>query len=189
MKYSRGFTLIELLVVIAIIGLLSAVILAALTTARGQANDARRVSDMKEVQKALEVYASDHGGLYPATTASRWDSICAIGGTGQNLPQDQVVPGLVPTYISAFPKDPETNTTAAKCCYLYKSNGNDYKILTGYNCPTSPTTVGGSGGRSSYSQLLDPERPTYPPAAFATYSGNIQSPAQCQGGNTSAACW
>ena len=49
----RGFTLIELLVVIAIIGLLSSVVFASLNSARAKARDARRVSDLKQVQTAL----------------------------------------------------------------------------------------------------------------------------------------
>ena len=55
-KASRGFTLIELLVVIAIIGILSSVVLASLNSARTKARDTRRVSDMKQIQIALELY-------------------------------------------------------------------------------------------------------------------------------------
>ncbi|MCH8050209.1 type II secretion system protein [Patescibacteria group bacterium] len=51
-----GFTLIELLVVIAIIGILSSVVLASLNTARQKARDARRISDLGQVQLALELY-------------------------------------------------------------------------------------------------------------------------------------
>ena len=67
---SRGFTLIELLVVIAIIGILSSVVLASLNTARAKARDATRLQDASEVQKALELYASDHDGKYPTTGGS-----------------------------------------------------------------------------------------------------------------------
>lgn len=62
----RGFTLIELLVVIAIIGLLSSVVLTSLNQARSKTRDAKRIQDLKQLEKALELYAANNGGLYPA---------------------------------------------------------------------------------------------------------------------------
>src|SRR5688572_8089243 len=59
-----GFTLIELLVVVAIIGILAAVILAFLSPARMKARDTRRISDFREIRKALELYYNDYGS-YP----------------------------------------------------------------------------------------------------------------------------
>ncbi|HNY98022.1 MAG TPA: prepilin-type N-terminal cleavage/methylation domain-containing protein, partial [Candidatus Pacearchaeota archaeon] len=54
-----GFTLIELLVVIAIIGTLSGMVLVAMTGFREKARDARRMSDIAQIRKALEMlYAS-----------------------------------------------------------------------------------------------------------------------------------
>lgn len=64
-KNKKGFTLIELLVVIAIIGLLATLSVIALNTARMKARDARRVSDVKQIQTALEMYF-DSNAAYPS---------------------------------------------------------------------------------------------------------------------------
>lgn len=63
----KGFTLIELLVVIAIIALLSTLAVVALGSAREKARDAKRLSDIKQVQTALELYYTDKSD-YPAGT-------------------------------------------------------------------------------------------------------------------------
>lgn len=83
--YKRGFTLIELLVVIAIIGILASIVLASLNSARQKGRDARRISDVKEIQLALELYY-DANGAYPNALST----------------STLVTPG----YISVIPTDP-----------------------------------------------------------------------------------
>lgn len=68
MNNKKGFTLIELLVVIAILGLLATLALVSLGSARGKARDARRLSDIKQIQTALEM-TYQVSSLYPATLA------------------------------------------------------------------------------------------------------------------------
>ena len=63
-KTNKGFTLIELLVVIAIIGVLSTLAVVALGNARVKSRDAKRVSDMRQIMSALELYYNDVG-IYP----------------------------------------------------------------------------------------------------------------------------
>ena len=65
-----GFTLIELLVVIAIIGILSAIVLTSLGTARSKGNTASNQIALQQVKNALELYASDNDGNYPLNTTS-----------------------------------------------------------------------------------------------------------------------
>ncbi len=74
MKGNRGFTLIELLVVISIISLLSSVILASLSSARARARDAQRMSNLHEIQTALQLYAADHNNKFPDSSAIQLDN-------------------------------------------------------------------------------------------------------------------
>ncbi len=61
-----GFTLVELLVVIAIVGLLATMMLVSLNATRIRSRDARRVSDLHQLQLALELFADSHNQTYPA---------------------------------------------------------------------------------------------------------------------------
>jgi len=82
MKYfisPRGFTLIELLVVIAIIGVLSSTVLASLQSTRVEARNAQRISEARELMKALELYRNNFGG-YPCAGNST-----ALDEVGNNL--------------------------------------------------------------------------------------------------------
>ncbi len=63
-SHTRGFTLIELMVSIAIIALLSSVVFAATNTARKGARDTQRLSSLREMQTALELYYNEHSS-YP----------------------------------------------------------------------------------------------------------------------------
>ncbi|MCS7093385.1 MAG: type II secretion system protein GspG [Patescibacteria group bacterium] len=58
-KIKSFFTLVEILVVIAIIGILSALFLPNYMAARERARDSQRKSDLKQIQKALEMYRQD----------------------------------------------------------------------------------------------------------------------------------
>lgn len=61
----RGFTLLELLVVIAIIGLVGTMAAVAVNAARTKQRDATRLSQVRQVQAALEEYFNQTN-LYPA---------------------------------------------------------------------------------------------------------------------------
>ena len=79
---SRGFTLIELLVVIAIIGILSAVVLASLNTARNKGTDAAVQSDLSTAQTQAEIYYGGVGANSYGTLTFATDAACSTAAVG-----------------------------------------------------------------------------------------------------------
>lgn len=76
----RGFTLIELLVVISIIGLLSSIVLAALSSARLKAQDARVMSDMVNLRTATSLFYSANNSYYDYNLSQTAFSDTTYGG-------------------------------------------------------------------------------------------------------------
>jgi prepilin-type N-terminal cleavage/methylation domain-containing protein len=152
-KNSTGFTLIEILVAISIIGILSAIILSSFNMARNKGADAKRATDLSSIQAALEGYYNHNAYQYP-NPGWGWRSQCvAWGGYAAN----NVIPGLVPTYLPVMPVDSQMDAAGNLCCYLYLSNGADYALLA-HNCPTSNICYGPGEATGGFA---DPVRPTW----------------------------
>lgn len=99
-RRNKGFTLLELLVVIAIIGVLAAVVIATLDAGNQKSNDTKRVAELKEIQKALNLYFVDNGH-YPRE------------GFGEDMGSGVICPGCVgginsilEEYMTEVPQDP-----------------------------------------------------------------------------------
>src|SRR5262245_55524778 len=98
-KNTRGFTLIELLVVIAIIGILSAVVLVSVNSARSKSRDARRLSDIRQIMTAMEIYYNDNGGYPDSTSAGTNPTVTSTGPTGSTSTEWQ-------DYLAVWPTAP-----------------------------------------------------------------------------------
>ena len=107
MKLEKGFTLLELLVVIAILGILSTLTVASLRGATAKGRDARRKSDVKAIQTALELRFSDTNS-YPSAPSGGGYKSNHSGCPWQNFACDDngLRTALVPKYIGDLPLDP-----------------------------------------------------------------------------------
>ena len=128
-KKESAFTLVELLVVIAIIGLIATLSVIALGNARSKSRDSKRVSDIKQVQTALELFFNDQG-RYP--TAVEWNtgSLYATGPFGTT------------TYIERIPTAPIGGSCSNDYSYAPNSTGDDYTINFCLESDTGSLTKG-----------------------------------------------
>jgi len=137
LKNKKGFTLIELLVVISIISLLSSVVLAGLNSARAKARDSKRISELKQLQTALEFYY-DKYGAYPQASAggfaSDWNSCISSSSYHTAL-----APLMTAGFISKLPMDPvDRNSGTPRYCYWYFTHTQDAFNCGGNNTPGDP---------------------------------------------------
>ena len=128
MKQKKGFTLVELLVVIAIIGLLSTLAVIALGSARSKARDARRISDIKQIQTALELHYAD-AGKYPIEATA-----VTLGSATQDVLHDSgfgasgTIPAGAEIYMGQVPG--QIDTPAGIGVYSYTSATGDTYTLS-----------------------------------------------------------
>lgn len=101
---TTGFTIVELLIVIVVIAILAAITIVAFNGIQDRARDSQRVSDIKAITKALEMYYLDND-RYPAGSGSTtpfntyWSTTADSGWANLRA-------ALVPKYMSELPSDP-----------------------------------------------------------------------------------
>lgn len=126
MSDKKGFTLIELLVAVAIVSILASVVFGMLQEGRKKAHDAKRVSDLGQIQLALRLYKDANNG-YPAYP------------TGEVIGDGSGLEGELASLFSNTIKDPLHDATTYQ--YVYDSD---------FDC-----IVAGTGKKVLYAKTME----------------------------------
>ena len=130
MKKWRAFTLVELLVVVAIIGILATVVVISYSGAQKKARDARRSSDINQIQTALTLADNDAGGGYSNypnvggscitsnASATCWNQPMMGTGTTYFSGNAALITFLSP-YLPNPPQDPLAGSRPWADAYVY----------------------------------------------------------------------
>ncbi len=109
--YKKGFTLLELIIVVALIALISAIVMVALSDSREHSRNTARVAQIKEYQKAFNLYYSDTG-YYPRFGSGETAVMC-LGDYPDNncwqngssvLERTAIANAIVPKYMGQIPQ-------------------------------------------------------------------------------------
>jgi len=135
MRRYKGFTLIELLVVIAIIGLLASIVLVSLNSARNKARDTRRISDLNQIQLALEFFYDTYS-RYPTTAGhAYWDGhwmnfqTCLETGVGCGFTITGYNPVMTNVPQDPLDSDPEVADNGRTYYYGYPGCEKGYRLV------------------------------------------------------------
>jgi prepilin-type N-terminal cleavage/methylation domain-containing protein len=152
----KGFTLIEILIVVAIIAILASIVLVGLGPSQQSGRDARRLSDLREVQNGLELFYNKCG-YYPGTVGGAAGA-CAVGAPGGAETWTSLQTALTGAGIGinagGIPQDPSNNQT-----YGYDWGANNTSYILGavlentnnsvFNNYTPPTITGGTWAKNT----------------------------------------
>lgn len=141
--FRRGFTLIEVLVVITIIGLLSTILYASFNDARVEAKNRAMLTELREVQLALELYKAQNGEYPPAASSG---GSCSGTSGGYDWAQSSscgstpIISGLIPEYISELPDAADSANGSCNLVYQVGSANHDSYKLTAISCHGGATS-------------------------------------------------
>lgn len=134
----KGFTLVELLITISIIAVLAAVGLVVYTSVMKQGRDAKRQSDLRTIQSALEQYYADNFSYPPASLPAP--------------PNPLKSPDNSKTYLNQMPSDPTSSRS-----YYYARAGTSYELCAALEVTPNPAqSCGGSCGSACNFKLTPP---------------------------------
>ncbi len=138
-----GFTLIELLVVIAIIGILAALLLPVLASAKKRAQAVQCMNNTKQITLAWNMYASDNTDLIAPNDFYSGNGSAPTTWFGPVAPRNQC------NWVGGGMDNTPGNTEATNIWNLVQGAalGNYNPSAATYHCPADHSVVAGAGPR------------------------------------------
>ncbi len=133
-KNRSGFSLIELLISITIIAIFLTVITSDFGQSKKMSRDAKRKTDLQNIQSALELYRNKYGRYpegcrgYTTNTNIVWSG--QKGTTFACSGNRDYIKDLAPEFIQRLPVDPLSVSGAHGYVYATNKEGSVYKIMT-----------------------------------------------------------
>jgi len=158
---NRGFTLLELLVVMVIIGVLVTIGLRSFTQSQIKSRDAKRKSDIEQLERALELYRGDKGHYPVSNEFGQMVVFWEDGGTTQEqifewgepfydpvqpstiyMPKLPTPTGQYTIFYQAYVRDPSQESGFSEAQYPVDEKAQAYRIYTVIENPQDPAIMG-----------------------------------------------
>ena len=148
-KKQNGFSLVELLIVILVIVLLATISAMAINSQKAKARDAKRISDIRQIQTALEFYKSDEGE-FPVVAEPiiiGQDVVKLCGKAEGGFVSSQTECKEASTHMSVVPTDPLSDRF-----YSYSGSAETFDLSF---TTERPSVLGPAGTYYAHPNLTD----------------------------------
>jgi len=195
LKNNHGYTLIELLVVLTIIGILSGMVAIATSIYYQTGRDAKRQSDIRSIQGAVEQYRNQYGRYPEACNGpDNWSGAQNTGSSYRCTDgRNEYIVG-VQEFINPLPNEIRKGNVV-NGGYIYKVNasGTSYKIMVRDTVERTPITPddplsGCDRNVCGTDVVCNPNNATYQ-SSYAVWGGFANGSSETQVLNNTRAIW
>lgn len=182
-KSEFGFTIVELLIVIVVIGILAAITITAYNGAQVRARDSARISKVKSISKAIELYRVDNGTYPPILDGVGWETTCGSQTESWgHCDRNKILADSLASYMKI---DPTSLSDATQGNYYYHYTS---QAVDGYQTYGLMVYLEGNSGQSDGGYVTNAyevgQKPTYCMSKYTGTNANWTSyNSLCYGGN------